>query len=403
MVSPWGHFDHGQKYCMQIRCAVQTNVLPELPSTCRRKMARKRHLRQVFFVLLYISVFSIEGALLQNSECLSEDNYCSRSDICAYVFTFNINGDGSCPDLKQAINKVENIETDITQLGVRIENTDAEIEIMKQEQDNTQQSVHQHFDIISYLLDEVARMSEEIGYTRDAIETKRERIKDLQTRLDEKDERIYLLQNELSKHSSRHDKLSTIKLMSTDTNVIVSTPVPDLSELTVCLWMKSNGSDEKAGLVSYAVTANANEFLLFYRHDVVHLWVQQQLKIDAPPLNDDQWHHVCVTWTSIEGRWRLYLDGTLERAGTGLSGGRAVTGGGLLVLGQDQDSVGGGYDADQAFIGEMTAFNMWSRSLNDVEIAQVAKNCSIGGDVFAWNNIDLHIGGDVSLQVANVC
>ena len=36
-----------------------------------------------------------------------------------------------------------------------------------------------------------------------------------------------------------------------------------------------------------------------------------------------------------------------------------IRGGGVLVLGQEQDSVGGSFDANQSFIGEMAGVNMW--------------------------------------------
>lgn len=29
-------------------------------------------------------------------------------------------------------------------------------------------------------------------------------------------------------------------------------------------------------------------------------------------INDGQWHHVCVTWTSSTGQWQAWKDGTAE-------------------------------------------------------------------------------------------
>ena len=29
-------------------------------------------------------------------------------------------------------------------------------------------------------------------------------------------------------------------------------------------------------------------------------------------INDGQWHHVCVTWTSTTGQWQAWKDGTGE-------------------------------------------------------------------------------------------
>jgi len=29
-------------------------------------------------------------------------------------------------------------------------------------------------------------------------------------------------------------------------------------------------------------------------------------------INDGQWHHVCITWTSTTGKWQAWKDGTEE-------------------------------------------------------------------------------------------
>ena len=46
---------------------------------------------------------------------------------------------------------------------------------------------------------------------------------------------------------------------------------------------------------------------------------------------------------------------------------------GVLVLGQDQDALGDGFEADQAFSGELTQFNIWDRVLTQDEIEPIAK------------------------------
>ena len=59
---------------------------------------------------------------------------------------------------------------------------------------------------------------------------------------------------------------------------------------------------------------------------------------------------------------------------------------GALVLGQEQDSVGGKFVANQSFIGEMTGVNIWSRVLDSNEIATLNQSsCTAGeGDVYRW-------------------
>ena len=49
--------------------------------------------------------------------------------------------------------------------------------------------------------------------------------------------------------------------------------------------------------------------------------------------------------------------------------------GGELIIGQDQDTIGGFFDSNQAFSGELTQVGLWSRILSNEEIDSLA-NCS---------------------------
>lgn len=65
------------------------------------------------------------------------------------------------------------------------------------------------------------------------------------------------------------------------------------------------------------------------------------------------------------------------------------------VLSPPQDIVGGRFDATQAFVGELSQFNIWDRVLRAQEIANIA-NCSTNmpGNVIPWvdNNVDVFGG-----------
>ncbi len=47
---------------------------------------------------------------------------------------------------------------------------------------------------------------------------------------------------------------------------------------------------------------------------------------------------------------------------------RQLPGGGVLVLGQDQDSPGERFDETQSLSGKVTQFGMWRKVLNQSEI-----------------------------------
>ena len=90
------------------------------------------------------------------------------------------------------------------------------------------------------------------------------------------------------------------------------------------------------------------------------------------------WHHICVTWRSTNGAWQFYLDGQLQSNGTGLKENHQIPAGGTVVIGQDQDTVGGGFQTADSFgPGEVTEVNLWSRVLSASDIAAQYANCHI--------------------------
>ena len=82
--------------------------------------------------------------------------------------------------------------------------------------------------------------------------------------------------------------------------------------------------------------------------------------------------------------------------------GLVISGGGSLVLGQDQDSLGGGFDVRQSFVGEMTGVNIWSNVLSDQEIADMAGSCLAGeGNVYKWSDFRSHSRGEINVITAS--
>jgi len=60
-----------------------------------------------------------------------------------------------------------------------------------------------------------------------------------------------------------------------------------------------------------------------------------------------------------------------------------VPGGGFFLLGQDQDSVGGGFQSHQRFIGTISQFQMWDRMLSEEEVRNLYNGSSnIIGNIF---------------------
>ena len=109
------------------------------------------------------------------------------------------------------------------------------------------------------------------------------------------------------------------------------------------------------------------------------------------------WHSLCATWRSDNGVAQLWVDGkaTIKRfIQTG-----DITGSPIALLGQEQDSYGGDFDATQSFIGMITNFHMWDYVVPAPEIKRYMMDKHFTpGNVFNWRALDYEITGQVLVE-----
>ena len=111
-----------------------------------------------------------------------------------------------------------------------------------------------------------------------------------------------------------------------------------------------------------------------------------------------------MTWTNSNGGWHIYKDGVLQKDGTGLKTGYTIRSGGSLVLGQEQDNLGGSFDPNQRFVGVLAGLNVWNRVLPTCEIKTYSTSCSYGsGNVYSWSDFRDGIKGNTGLVVPSNC
>ena len=95
-------------------------------------------------------------------------------------------------------------------------------------------------------------------------------------------------------------------------------------------------------------------------------------------LDDGNWHHAAVTWTSL-GSVAVYVDGVqMYLAGSGVASGSLVTGG-TLVLGEEQDTLGGTFDPDQAWVGSLDEVSVYSYPMTANEVLNIYRTIRCGG------------------------
>jgi hypothetical protein len=160
-----------------------------------------------------------------------------------------------------------------------------------------------------------------------------------------------------------------IQLDGNDDNVIRN-PVAGMGTTAIStdLWLKTTDTTKEAGIVSYAGSTGADEFQLRdYR--ALRVYVKGTRQDTGIALNDGQWHHLAVTWRSVGGVISVYKDGVLAFTNTiPVQDGASITAGGALVLGQEQDSVGGGFESSQAFLGQLDDVALYPTALSAARV-----------------------------------
>ncbi|XP_056399273.1 neuronal pentraxin-1-like [Hyla sarda] len=179
----------------------------------------------------------------------------------------------------------------------------------------------------------------------------------------------------------------------------------EIFAFTICLWLKSNSSPGVGTPFSYSVPGQANEVVLIeWGNNPMELLINDKAATLPLVINDAKWHHVCITWSSRDGVWESYLDGVRRGNGDSLAPWHPIKPGGVFVLGQEQDTLGGRFDATQAFVGEISDFNMWSHILTPGEIYKLATCAAHStGDVIEWTESSMELHGGVTKLPFNSC
>ncbi|XP_076008172.1 neuronal pentraxin-2b [Genypterus blacodes] len=175
----------------------------------------------------------------------------------------------------------------------------------------------------------------------------------------------------------------------------ITKSLPELYAFTLCMWVKSSASPGIGTPFSYGVPGQANEIVLIeWGNNPIELLINDKVAQLPLDVRDGRWHHICVTWITRDGQWEAYQDGERLGAGDNLAAWHPIKAGGVIILGQEQDVVGGRFDAGQAFVGELSQVNIWDRILKPAEIQTMA-NCSayVAGNVISWLASNVEVFG----------
>ncbi len=119
-------------------------------------------------------------------------------------------------------------------------------------------------------------------------------------------------------------------------------------------------------------------------------------------LLDGAEHTLSVTWSNTAGAWAVYIDGVLTDSGSGLFTGGTLSTGGRFVFGQEQDALGGGFDANQYFSGTLYEARIFNTVRTATQIAAAERLTlpyDTSGLILNWRFDELSTAGVVTERV----
>ncbi|XP_068220245.1 uncharacterized protein [Palaemon carinicauda] len=149
--------------------------------------------------------------------------------------------------------------------------------------------------------------------------------------------------------------------------------------------------------MSYAVSEEKDNELRMdhrmtgYKVSLHSIWAES---VFQTPLRS--WVLFCFRYNYTTGEWAIFVNGELDANGTFPLKTYPLLGNGVYIIGQEQDSLGGGFQRDQSYSGEITDLNFWSRNL-DQDLMKMMANCKYfeEGDALPWSNQSWKIHGDI--------
>ncbi|XP_062453618.1 serum amyloid P-component-like [Rhea pennata] len=180
--------------------------------------------------------------------------------------------------------------------------------------------------------------------------------------------------------------------------LVKARPDQPLQNFTVCLRSYTDLT-RPYSLFSYATKAQDNDILLIKsRPGEYWLYVGGKFVSFHVPMGSPMGsEHICASWESTTGIVSFWFNGK-PWPRKGMQKGYIVSHEAVIVLGQDQDSYGGGFETGQSFVGEISDVYMWDLGLSGREVKSAMYNSPIQAPIFGWRNLPYEIKGEVYLK-----
>ncbi|NWR58527.1 SAMP protein, partial [Bucorvus abyssinicus] len=195
-----------------------------------------------------------------------------------------------------------------------------------------------------------------------------------------------------------YQKVFVFRKDPSDAYVVLSAQLErPLQNFTVCLRSYSDLS-RPYSLFSYATKAHDNEILLFKpTPSEYRLYVGGKFVTFRVPEGGGDWEHVCAGWESATGIVGFWLNGK-PWPRKGLQKGYAVGVEASIMLGQEQDAFGGGFDVYNSFSGELADVYLWDAGLPPSKMRAAYQALRLPPAVLAWKSLSYEVRGDVVVK-----
>ena len=196
--------------------------------------------------------------------------------------------------------------------------------------------------------------------------------------------------------------------------------MPDLKEFSICHWDKpSSFNDHINSVWNYCfqifemdnincfsfwislIRSTANRHVKIsaefdYRSNNLTTFGHVSFKAKTIPYTHRKWQHYCWLYSSVTGLNILYWNGNMVANQTVPAEKRCIWEGtkkgtkSAFIIGQEQDSIGGGFQRTQVFSGDVAELNIWNYHLNQTIIQTMAECKSlVRGNIKSWERRNL--------------
>nr|AFA37827.1 CRP [Apodemus draco] len=172
-----------------------------------------------------------------------------------------------------------------------------------------------------------------------------------------------------------------------------------LNAFTVCLHFYTALSTARSfSIFSYATNKSSNDILIFWTKDKGYNFAvggpEVLFTVSEIPQAPT---HICASWESATGIVEFWVDGK-PKTRKSLNKGYTVWTNASIILGQEQDSYGGRFNAKQSFVGDIGNVNMWDFVLSPEQINAVYVGGTLSPNVLNWRSLKYKAWGDVFIK-----